>query len=396
MITYKQDVDHLQLRTNIWLDVFSDSPHKGMVRPFPSDDYYEPPDENGISRLSSFSSSTMECHPQRPGLVRSGHSDHTGMYSFSTMQMAKDTDSDHNRRGSFESFKSPMQWVSPMLLRRYMKASSPESPQSPKERRGMFSSPFVKRKSSVDSKQWSPDPGIRIGSMQRQMSADNYGHMSGHMIGHMTRHVPSNGTAVRAEVHHYPHDFFNHRNNKLKKSGSYQEILELTREEHPKFDSRSLGGLETKLEASRHIELDNDSPTQPSNGFQNTSMSEIDSHETIPEESIRVTVDKTHKTTVVIETCDNVSFESPTIYAKSEIGPELKVELTRNQRDSPDLGVEDTSPTGTLDSTASEDFKDSKYGSSSTMSVGSDASPITERKGRRHRPHIAKPQVGTL
>ncbi len=45
------------------------------------------------------------------------------------------------------------------------------------------------------------------------------------------------------------------------------------------------------------------------------------------------------------------------------------------------LGV-DTSPTGTLDS---EDMKDSKYGSSSTMSVGSEASPTLEKKKRGKR-----------
>ena len=60
---------------------------------------------------------------------------------------------------------------------------------------------------------------------------------------------------------------------------------------------------------------------------------------------------------------------------------------------SPDLGVEDTSPTGTLDSTTSEDFKDSKYGSSSTMSVGSDVSPVQDRKQQRYRNQLSRMQV---
>ena len=52
-------------------------------------------------------------------------------------------------------------------------------------------------------------------------------------------------------------------------------------------------------------------------------------------------------------------------------------------------------PSGTLDSTASEDFKDSKYGSSSTMSVGSDASPATERRNQHKTTKLKlnKPQV---
>ena len=49
---------------------------------------------------------------------------------------------------------------------------------------------------------------------------------------------------------------------------------------------------------------------------------------------------------------------------------------------------------GTLDSTASEDYKDSKYGSSSTMSVGSDASPGCERRQQQKaKVKLTRPQV---
>lgn len=239
-----------------------------------------------------------------------------------------------------------------MLLRKY----APEP--VPRERKGLFSSPFIKRKGSLDSKVIVNNvvDAHRKSRFQRQGSDDPY--MTSHVAGHM-RGI-TNGCADRVS------------HGALRTNG----LDRIERLSQGTGSSQSLSSTLSRHEHVLSVEVHRDSNGE---GSRHSSRQEL--HYAAKQDPAVVS---SQVTAAPIASHDNI------LYMKVQEADDLD----KGPRDSPDLGVEDTSPTGTLDSTASEDFKDSKYGSSSTMSIGSDASPVAEqRKGQHHHAKATRKQV---
>lgn len=285
---------------------------------------------------------------------------------------------------------SPSQWISPMLLRRYIKndSKSEHSPPAPREqRRGLFSSPFIKRKGSLDSKVPArvPISGLRTSGSFGASEADKVKGQRG--ILHSSSLAFGSGDSLRdqlkgrstfstfsdpmvtetitvATVHATDcgdeDTHATHSRNNVNNSSVTKVTTNGPRRCSPPKTSFSPGG-ECVNENNRNVHRNN-----LSGGSDNSSP-------------LR------NKPTPHPDCDSSPRIDTCLVCRKNEENTksDLSGERGGSARDSPDIGIEDTSPTGTLDSTASEDFKDSKYGSSSTMSVGSDVSPVTERRSGR-------------
>ena len=335
------------------------------------DDYYEPPSEYLRDKAMT--------------LRRSGQSDHSGAYlSFLQSRALEDLE----YQSAYDTYHSPMQWVSPMLLRKY----APEHP--PKERKGLFSSPFIKRKGSLDSKVIVNNvvEAHRKSRFQRQISADEHSQVSGHL-----RTTVANGCSDRVAHSALRMNGVDRLERLSHGSGSSQSLSStLSRNEHTfavevHRDSNGEGSSHSSIQDLSRSPQRGGSPLVSSSRLNpNDSWVEQKSMGGSPQSVIDCST-RLSSSVIYMSQVSSGNAPPPPVITGQENILYMKVQdgsnLTKGPRDSPDLGVEDTSPTGTLDSTASEDFKDSKYGSSSTMSIGSDASPVAEqRKGQnRHR-----------
>ena len=288
-----------------------------------------------------------------------------------------------------------------MLLRRYIKTDlstqSEQSQPSREQRRGLFSSPFIRRKGSLDSKAPVRAPSVSLrtsGSFgtsetDRTSGKGHRVHLKGgpvafgsrdslreHLKGKMG--LASSGGSVMETVTVATVHATDSSEDDQSKDALSDKIKSYDHSKDPLQHSIvPSGGAPTQNGDWRTCIVHRSPHRQSSEQVKNDENSRQNCHTqhiqkgtlSIKEYSRQKAECDTSVTTVKIETCVVCTKNDDT----------LKSELSKDW-DSPDIGIEDTSPTGTLDSTTSEDFKDSKYGSSSTMSVGSDVSPVTERR----------------
>ena len=312
---------------------------------------------------------------------------------------------------------SPSQWISPMLLRRYIKSGdSSKGEQGPpvrEQRRGLFSSPFIKRKGSLDSKVASGRGGggsLRPSGSFGASEAD-VGRVKGHRgILHSSSLAFGSRESLREQLkptRSAMSTFGEPLSSARSASRETITVATVHATDCPEDDPMETSGQDdvTALTSvtSSHCRRSppdgsgnhhNQQGRPPGGQSINENNRNHNGHHQQQHHQHNQCNKLTHSSPGGNPTdtglrkqptpnhCDSNStlrIESCVVCNKNE--ENLKSELSGdNARDSPDIGIEDTSPTGTLDSTASEDFKDSKYGSSSTMSVGSDVSPVTERR----------------
>ena len=257
-------------------------------------------------------------------------------------------------------------WLSPMLLRR--QGSTPVSPPSvaSTERRGMYSSPFIKRKSGVP---------LKPGAVPR---------VPPHELSKYSHTLDRFGVARPV----YATEFVNSYTSRgpeciSRRCPPQSSVAAIARQYTPKTSPhRTLPAPPSPLPCQpQTVSIDVHRPCD-SVKFE----SRIDVELTSPRLSISTGPDDSASDYTPLLAHPPKNCNTPTVIHTSLPETPLTSERTKGGScESPDLGVgEESSPTGTLDSATSDDFKDSKYGSSSTMSVGSDGSPILENK-RAHK-----------